>query len=71
MGEVYNVTRREELRGFGKVNPFMAFVFTILLLSLAGVPPTAGFIAKVYLFQAAVDANMTWLAFIGLPNTSL
>ena len=66
----YGIKTREELRGFGKVNPFMAFVFTILLLSLAGVPPTAGFIAKVYLFQAAVDANMTWLAFIGLLNSA-
>jgi len=66
----YGIQTREQLRGFGKVNPFMAFVFTILLLSLAGVPPTAGFIAKVYLFQAAVDANMAWLAFIGLLNSA-
>ena len=66
----YGIRTREELRGFGKVNPFMAFVFTVLLLSLAGVPPTAGFIAKVYLFQAAVDANMAWLAFIGLLNSA-
>ena len=66
----YGIKTREELRGFGKVNPFMALVFTILLLSLAGVPPTAGFIAKVYLFQAAVDAGMAWLAFIGLLNSA-
>ena len=66
----YGIKTREELRGFGKVNPFMAFIFSILLLSLAGVPPTAGFIAKVYLFQAAVDAGMTWLAFIGLLNSA-
>jgi proton-translocating NADH-quinone oxidoreductase chain N len=66
----YGIRTREELRGFGKINPFMALVFTILLLSLAGVPPTAGFIAKVYLFQAAVDAGMTWLAFIGLLNSA-
>jgi proton-translocating NADH-quinone oxidoreductase chain N len=66
----YGIKTREQLRGFGKVNPFMAFVFTILLLSLAGVPPTAGFIAKVYLFQAAVDAGMAWLAFIGLLNSA-
>jgi len=66
----YGIRTREEIRGFAKVNPFMAFVFTILLLSLAGVPPTAGFIAKVYLFQAAVDAGMAWLAFIGLINSA-
>ena len=66
----YGIKTREQLRGLGKVNPFMAFVFTILLLSLAGVPPTAGFIAKVYLFQAAVDAGMTWLAFVGLLNSA-
>jgi len=66
----YGIKTREQLRGFGKVNPFMAFIFTVLLLSLAGVPPTAGFIAKVYLFQAAVDAGMAWLAFIGLLNSA-
>jgi len=66
----YKIYTREELRGFAKVNPFMAFVFTVLLLSLAGIPPTAGFIAKVYLFQAAVDAGMAWLAFIGLLNSA-
>jgi len=66
----YGIKTRQELRGFGKVNPFMALVFTILLLSLAGVPPTAGFIAKVYLFQAAVDAGMAWLAFVGLLNSA-
>jgi NADH-quinone oxidoreductase subunit N len=66
----YGIKTREQLRGFAKVNPFMALVFTILLLSLAGVPPTAGFIAKVYLFQAAVDAGMAWLAFIGLLNSA-
>ncbi len=66
----YGIKTREQLRGFGKVNPFMALVFTVLLLSLAGVPPTAGFIAKVYLFQAAVDAGMAWLAFVGLLNSA-
>jgi len=66
----YGIKTRQQLRGFGKVNPFMALIFTILLLSLAGVPPTAGFIAKVYLFQAAVDAGMTWLAFVGLLNSA-
>ncbi|NPB05865.1 MAG: NADH-quinone oxidoreductase subunit N [Aquificae bacterium] len=66
----YGIKTREQLRGFAKVNPFMALIFTVLLLSLAGVPPTAGFIAKVYLFQAAVDAGMAWLAFIGLLNSA-
>ncbi len=66
----YGIYTREDIRGFGKVNPFMAFVFTVLLLSLAGIPPTAGFIAKVYLFQAAVDAGMAWLAFVGLLNSA-
>jgi NADH-quinone oxidoreductase subunit N len=38
---------------------------TVLLFSLAGVPPTAGFLAKLFVFQAAVAANLTWLAIIG------
>ena len=38
----------------------------IFMVSLAGIPPTAGFIGKFYLFMAAVNAGMTWLAVVGL-----
>ena len=42
---------------------------TLALLSLAGIPPAAGFIGKFFVFRAAVDANLTWLAVIGVLNS--
>jgi NADH-quinone oxidoreductase subunit N len=42
---------------------------TIFMVSLAGVPPTAGFVAKFYLFGAAVEAGLAWLAVIGVLNS--
>ena len=39
---------------------------SVFLLSLAGIPPTAGFVAKFYIFRAAVDAGMVWLAIVGV-----
>ena len=38
----------------------------LFMISLAGIPPTAGFIGKFYLFMAAVNAGLTWLAVVGL-----
>src|SRR5690606_26037266 len=43
--------------------------FTFFLLSLAGVPPTAGFFGKLYVFGAAIDAELYTLAVIGLLNS--
>ena len=49
------------LRGIGRSNPLVAWPLTIAMLALAGLPPTAGFIGKLYLFQALVEADWTWL----------
>jgi NADH-quinone oxidoreductase subunit N len=43
----------------------MASLFTLLLFSLAGIPPFIGFIGKFAVFRAAVDANLVWLAVVG------
>ena len=43
----------------------LAAVMTISLVSMAGVPPTAGFAGKIYIFTAAVDYGYIWLAFVG------
>ncbi len=51
----------ESLRGIGRSNPIVAWPLTIAMLALAGLPPTAGFIGKLYLFQALVEADWTWL----------
>ena len=52
--------------GLAKKQPIAAFVLTICLLSLAGIPPTAGFFGKLYIFMAAIRAGEGWLAALGL-----
>ena len=51
-----------DLAGLSRTNMPMALILTVLLFSLAGVPPTAGFFGKWYVFLAAVDAGLIWLA---------
>ena len=50
------------LRGLGRSDPALAWPLTIAMLALAGLPPTAGFIGKLYLMQALIEADWTWLA---------
>jgi NADH-quinone oxidoreductase subunit N len=59
-------TRLDDYRGLGKTNPGAAALMTLFLLSLAGIPPTAGFIAKVNVFSAAIGAGYWGLALIGV-----
>ncbi|MCH7772955.1 MAG: NADH-quinone oxidoreductase subunit N [Bacteroidetes bacterium] len=59
----------EDYKGLGKTIPFLGVTLAFFLLSLAGIPPTAGFIGKVVLFIALVDANMIAVAVIALLNT--
>jgi len=55
----------DDLAGLWKNNMPMAIVITVLFLSLAGIPPTAGFWGKLYIFSAAVKEDLTWLAIVG------
>ena len=55
-----------ELKGLGRERPLLAVIMTILVLALAGIPPTAGFIGKFYLFQAAVEAKLYIPAVLGV-----
>lgn len=67
--QVENDTGSNEIEDFGELgkrSPFLAAVMTVCLLSLAGIPPLAGFVGKFYLFSGAVEAGYVWLAFIGL-----
>ena len=52
--------------GLSNTHPWLAALMTVFLLSLGGFPPMAGFIAKWYVFSAAVKAGYTWLAIIGV-----
>ncbi|OGO19974.1 MAG: hypothetical protein A2Z14_15325 [Chloroflexi bacterium RBG_16_48_8] len=54
--------------GLSRRSPGLAFALLIAFLSLAGMPPFAGFVAKLYVFAAAVESELIWLAFIGVLN---
>ncbi|MBW3594781.1 MAG: NADH-quinone oxidoreductase subunit N, partial [Actinobacteria bacterium] len=58
--------RLVDLKGLFFERPVLAAVFTLFMLSLAGVPLTSGFVAKLVVFGAAVDAGYTWLVVIGV-----
>jgi NADH-quinone oxidoreductase subunit N len=60
-----------DLAGLSKTNGPMAFFLAMLMFSLAGVPPLAGFFAKFYVFMAAVDAHLYWLAVIGILTSAV
>jgi NADH-quinone oxidoreductase subunit N len=57
--------------GLARRRPALAFAMTVFMLSLAGVPPTAGFVAKLYLFKAAVGAQLYPLAIVGVLTSIL
>ena len=61
----------EELSGVSKNHPLMSFALLIILFSLAGIPPLAGFFAKFYIFMAVIESEMYTLAIVGLVTTVL
>lgn len=56
----------EDFSGLAKRHPFAALLMMVFMISLAGIPPTAGFIGKFYVFMSAVQAGLTWLAVLAL-----
>jgi NADH-quinone oxidoreductase subunit N len=50
-------------------SPLLALALTMCLVSLTGIPPTAGFVAKLYIFNAAIQAHLVWLAVLGVVNS--
>ncbi|WP_404862141.1 NADH-quinone oxidoreductase subunit NuoN [Georhizobium sp. MAB10] len=61
-----NVEEIDDLAGLASTHPFMAMMLTILMFSLAGIPPLAGFFAKYFVFVAAIEAELYALAVIGV-----
>ena len=59
----------DDLSGLSKNHPVLSLCLLICLFSLAGIPPLAGFFAKFYIFLAVVEAEMYYLAIIGLLST--
>ncbi len=68
---VSNATKSDDLKdlsGLNRRSPFLALIMLFAVLSLGGIPPTAGFFGKFFLFKAAIEADMWWLAAIGILN---
>ena len=61
----------KDLSGLHVRHPLAAFAMLLFMLSLGGIPPTAGFMGKFWLFGAAIDAGYVWLAVIGVLNSAI
>ena len=59
----------EDLSGLSKNHPLLSLSMMIILFSLAGIPPLAGFFAKFYIFKAVIEQSMYFLAIVGLLST--
>ena len=57
--------------GLGTRSPFLAGLFALIMFALAGIPPFAGFFGKYYVFIAAIKANLTWLAIVGIISSAI
>ena len=58
-----------DLAGLARTQPMLAAALGIFMFSLAGIPPLAGFFAKFYIFMAAIDARLFWLAVLGVVTS--
>src|SRR5438067_12991738 len=65
-GKLVNVT---EFAGLGSTRPGLAALLSVFLLALAGVPGTAGFAGKFFIFRAALESRLVWLSIIGVVTT--
>jgi len=64
----------DDLKDFSGLHfrqPFAAFAMLVFMLSLGGIPPTAGFMGKLWLFSAAIESGYVWLAVIGVLNSAV
>ncbi|MCG1019067.1 NADH-quinone oxidoreductase subunit NuoN [Mycetohabitans sp. B5] len=59
----------DDFKGLNKRSPVFAFVMLLMMFSLAGIPPTVGFYAKFAVLEAAVNANLTWLAVLAVVTS--
>jgi NADH-quinone oxidoreductase subunit N len=62
----FEADRLDDLRGLNQRSPWWAFVMLLVMFSLAGLPPTVGFYAKLLVLQAAIKAGFLWLAVVGV-----
>lgn len=64
--EGFEADRLEDFKGLNRRSPWYAFVMLLLMFSMAGIPPTVGFYAKLSVLQAVVDVGQTWLAVVAV-----
>ena len=62
-------TMLDDYKGLAKQSPLLAMVMAYFMLSLTGVPPTGGFSAKFFVFRAALEADLLWLALVGVVTS--
>ena len=58
----YEADQLSDLKGLSKRHPWVAFMMMIILFSMAGIPPTVGFYAKMMVIQSVLEVNLAWLA---------
>ncbi|MBM3148418.1 MAG: NADH-quinone oxidoreductase subunit N [Chloroflexi bacterium] len=71
MSNKINSDMINDFTGMGKRAPLLAIALTLCLVSLTGLPPTAGLIAKIYIFSGAVDHGLLWLVIIAVINSCI
>jgi len=62
----FAIENLDDLRGLNNRNPWLAFMLLIVMFSMAGIPPSIGFFAKMNVLQALIDVQLSWLAVIAL-----
>jgi NADH-quinone oxidoreductase subunit N len=65
----FEAERLDDFKGLNDRNPWMAFIMLLLMFSMAGVPPTVGFYAKLAVLQAVIKVDMVWLALYAVVFT--
>ena len=61
----------KDYSGLGNRKPLLAALLSVLMFALAGIPPFAGFFGKYYIFIAAIKADLTWLAILGVLSSAI
>ena len=62
----FEAERLDDFKGLNQRSPWYAFLMLLLMFSMAGVPPTVGFYAKLLVIQSVIEANMIWLAIVAV-----
>jgi NADH-quinone oxidoreductase subunit N len=66
-----NLDTYDGYKGLGRKNPGIATALSVMMISLAGIPPLGGFFSKLFLFRTAVEGGLLWLTIIGVLNSVL